>query len=261
METMKTPASLSSAATLAGQADALEERMMDELPPVPNTSVLYTSGALDPTGPAQRPPVQPGQHMLMAADPRLKPLPDKPSLMDFLNLRMRAGGVNHMLQSANLALKSGNNEKVVLACLLHDIAVAGFISSDHGYWAAQMIEPYVDAEVAWAVRAHQALRFFPDEAAGYTYPEMYVRLFGEHYQPEPYLVAEYQRFREHKWYMTGRLITINDLYAFDPNAVVNLEDFTDIIGRNFRQPEEGLGFDTSPSAHMWRTMNWPTRYL
>ena len=25
--------------------------------------------------------------------------------------------------------------------------------------------------------------------------------------------------------------------------------------------EEGLGFDDSPSALMWRTINWPTRYL
>jgi hypothetical protein len=33
------------------------------------------------------------------------------------------------------------------------------------------------------------------------------------------------------------------------------------IGRNFKQPKEGLGFDTSPSAHMWRTLNWPTRFL
>ena len=28
-------------------------------------------------------------------------------------------------------------------------------------------------------------------------------------------------------------------------------------GRNFRQPWEGLGFDGSPVAHMWRTVIWP----
>jgi hypothetical protein len=42
---------------------------------------------------------------------------------------------------------------------------------------------------------------------------------------------------------------------------VNLDDFVDIIGRNFKQPKEGLGLDNSPSAHMWRTMMWPTRFL
>ena len=67
--------------------------------------------------------------------------------------------------------------------------------------------------------------------------------------------------RNHKWYETARLLTVNDLYSFDPNLQVELEEFTDIVGRNFRQPEEGLGFDDSPSAHMWRTINWPTRFL
>jgi hypothetical protein len=61
--------------------------------------------------------------------------------------------------------------------------------------------------------------------------------------------------------MTSRLITVNDLYAFDPTVQVALEEFTDVVGRHFRQPKEGLGFDQSPSAHMWRTINWPTRYL
>jgi len=38
-------------------------------------------------------------------------------------------------------------------------------------------------------------------------------------------------------------------------------DFVDIIGRNFKQPKEGLGFDSSPTAHMWRTIIAPTKYL
>jgi predicted AlkP superfamily phosphohydrolase/phosphomutase len=65
----------------------------------------------------------------------------------------------------------------------------------------------------------------------------------------------------HKHYMTARLICVNDIYSFDPNAKVSLDDFTDIIGRNFKQPKEGLGLDNSPSAHMWRTMLWPSRFL
>jgi hypothetical protein len=54
---------------------------------------------------------------------------------------------------------------------------------------------------------------------------------------------------------------VHDIYSFDPDVHVELEEFTDIIGRNFRQPEEGLGFDSSPSAHMWRTLRQPTKYL
>jgi hypothetical protein len=34
-----------------------------------------------------------------------------------------------------------------------------------------------------------------------------------------------------------------------------------VIGRNFRQPEQGLGFDNSPVAHMWRAMIRPAKYL
>ena len=61
--------------------------------------------------------------------------------------------------------------------------------------------------------------------------------------------------------MTARMITVHDIYSFEPNVVVELDEFTDVIGRNFRQPKEGLGWDSSPSAHMWRTLIRPTRYL
>ena len=61
--------------------------------------------------------------------------------------------------------------------------------------------------------------------------------------------------------MTSRLITLNDLYSFEEGVVVDVDDFTDIIGRHFRQPKEGLGFDGSPVAHMWRSMIWPNNFL
>ena len=241
------------------QADALEERMSRELDRLAVQSVLYRSGEIDPSR-QQPPPDNPrGLPFLMGPDPRLPPMPDKPTLADFF--RLRFGPSTHVLQSAKLALAAGHSEKVVMACLLHDIAVTGFIRSDHGYWAAQLIEPYVDDEVSWAVRAHQFLRFYPDESVGYEYPEAYVRFFGADYRPDPHIDRAYQSALKHKYYMTARLVTMNDFYAFDPDAVVRLEEFTDIIGRNFRQPEEGLGFDHSPSAHMWRTIAMPTRFL
>src|SRR5262249_57466831 len=100
----------------------------------------------------------------------LRKMREKPRVVDYF--RCRFASTAHLLQSATHALKAGHNEKVILACLLHDIGVVSFIRCDHGYWGAQMIEPYVDEEVSWAVKAHQALRFFPDEAVGYKYPEM-----------------------------------------------------------------------------------------
>ena len=101
----------------------------------------------------------------------------------------------------------------------------------------------------------------PTNQYGYAYPDMYKKYFGEDYSPEPYIQEEYKRARDSKYYETSRLICVNDIYAFDPNAKVSLDQFEDIIGRNFKQPKEGLGWDNSPSAHMWRTIMWPTRFL
>ncbi len=200
-----------------------------------------------------------GKKFLMGPDPRIPPMPERPTLIDFF--KRRFGYIQHVMQSARLALNNGHGEKIALACLLHDISVTGFISGDHGYWGAAMVEPYVDEEIAWAIHAHQVLRFFPDPSVGYEYPEAYIRFFGEDFVPEPYVREAYARARDHKYYMTGRLITLNDLYSFDPDVTVEIEDFTDLIGRHFRQPAEGLGFDDSPAAHIWRTILWPTRAL
>ena len=156
----------------------------------------------------------PGKLLIMKGDPRLHKMPVKPTLIDYFKSRFTSTA--HLLQSAALAKKAGHSEKVILACLLHDVAVSGFIRCDHGYWGAQMIEPYVDEEISWAVRAHQALRFFPDESVGYQYPEAYTKWFGPDFKPEPYVVGEYERARAHKYYMTGRLITLNDLYSSTP---------------------------------------------
>jgi HD domain-containing protein len=244
--------------TTLERAEAAEHALSQELDRVVVKSVIYTSGERDPRVPVPRPP-DTGKRYMMGQDPRLPQMPARPTLIDYFKYRF--GPANHLLQSARLAMKSGAGEKVVLACLLHDIAIAGFIRSDHGYWSAQLVEPYVDEEVSWAIRHHQALRFYADEAAGYRYPELYTKLFGPDYQPDGYIQRAYQYARNHRWYMSSRLITVNDLYAFDPGVQVELEEFTDVVGRHFRQPEEGLGFDASPSAHMWRTMIFPTKYL
>jgi hypothetical protein len=247
--------------TLSEMADEVEHQMEEELDRVITKSLLFNlaDGKVAYDSGASLQAKYHGHRMLLGDDPRLPKMPAKPTLLDYF--RYRFASMNHLLQSATHALKGGHPEKVVMACLLHDIAVAGFIRADHGYWGAQMIEPYVDEEVSWAVRAHQALRFFPDEEMGYKYPEMYIKAFGADYKPEPYIYEEYRRARNHKWYGTARLICVNDIYSFDPNATVEIDDFVDIVGRNFRQPEEGLGWDLSPSAHMWRTLMRPTRYL
>lgn len=250
------PASAAAVMEKAEAADFAAAKEMDRYAIV--KSHLYTSGEIDHTKPQPRDDAK-GKLRLMGHDPRLPKMPEKPTLVDFFKLRF--GPCVHMLQSARLAQKNGCNEKVVLACLLHDVGNNGFIRADHGYWGAQLVEPYVDEEVTFAIRYHQALRFFPDEKYGYAYPESYTRMFGKDFDPGKHIHRAHEYCKKHKYYETTRLLTVNDLYAFDPNVHVELEEFTDVIGRNFRQPEEGLGFDDSPTSHMWRTINWPTRYL
>jgi hypothetical protein len=237
------------------RADALEETMMKRLdkPAAPvqppkvrrGTGVLF--GGFTPSG-------------LQPALAALAPMPAKPTLEDFFRLRFMPHTVTHMLQSANDALKKNEPEETVFACLLHDIAV-NLIKVDHGWWAAQMLEPYVSEKVSWAIRHHQALRFFPDASAGYEYPERYVEIFGKGYVPEPYIKAAYEEARKHKWYLEARMITVHDLYAFQPDVVVTLDPFIDTIGHCFKQPREGLGYDGSPVAHMWRSLIYPDHPL
>jgi hypothetical protein len=199
---------------------------------------------------------------MMGDNPALPRMPAKPKLLDFFKHRFTDITVRHLLASAKRALDDGQEEKIILACLLHDISNGCLIRTDHGYWGAQMIAPYVSEEIAFAVQYHQSLRYFPDESVGYEYPESYARFFGADYVPPEYIRRDAEYARAHRWYMSARLVTLNDIYFFDnSNGDVDPQIFTDIIGRHFHEPDEGLGFDRSPTAHMWRTMIWPNNFL
>jgi hypothetical protein len=245
------------------KAEALEHYMVEKLdemssgllpeaeqllPSPPEATVRRGVGSLfAPAGPADN------RRM-----PALAPMSNTPTLLEFFEKRFAPA--NHVLQSATRALKTGMSEEIVMACLLHDV-VQNLVRVDHAWWGAQMLEPYVSEKISWAIRYHQALRFYPDEKHGYEYPELYVRIYGKDYEPQPHIKAAYEFARNHRWYFEARMITVNDLYSFDPNAKVSIEPFIDIIGRQFKQPKEGLGNDNSPVAHMWRTMMFPDNPL
>jgi len=75
----------------------------------------------------------------MADDPRLPKMPDNRPLFDF-SATASAPPLT-CCRARGSPKRNGVSEKIVLACLLHDIAIAGFIRSDHGYWSAQLLEP------------------------------------------------------------------------------------------------------------------------
>jgi hypothetical protein len=74
----------------------------------------------------------------------------------------------------------------------------------------------IDEEVTWAIRAHQVLRFYPDDSVGYEYPASYVKTFGADYRPDPYVEEDYNRMRDHKWYMSVRMITVHPTRPLAP---------------------------------------------
>ena len=192
---------------------------------------------------------------------RLPPMPEKPTLLDYFKSALQRNIESRAAERQSRDERTGMSEEIILACLLHDV-VQELIKVDHGWWGAQMFEPYVSEKVAFAIRYHQALRFYEDTANGYEYPDLYRTIFGEDYKPEPYIEATYKMVRKHKWYLEAadgdgeRSVRIRTR-SVNPK----IEQFIDIIGRNFKQPKEGLGFDNSPSAHMWRSIATPDHPL
>lgn len=250
------------------KADALEAYMEEELDAAiqqGSAPEKYPTVAEIAERNAKRTSVRPGAGNVFNATNRdgspkgpLAKMSDQPTVLEFFEKRFAPA--NHVLQSATRALKTGMSEEIVFACLMHD-TVHALVKVDHGWWGAQIIEPYVSEKVVFAIRHHTTLRFYPDDKFGYEYPESYLQTFGEDYKPEPYLAQNYERVRNHKWYDLPRLVTVNDLYSFDSTSKVSIEPFIDIIGRQFKQPKEGLGYDNSPTAHMWRTIMFPDRPL
>ncbi|MDB4960783.1 MAG: hypothetical protein JWP01_782 [Myxococcales bacterium] len=202
------------------------------------------------------------------AEGSLDAMPAKPTLQDFITHRFLLA--QHLLYAADWAMKQKLPEPIILACLLHDIGHS-VARPDHAYWSAQLVRPYVSEHVVWVIENHQSCRFFADEANGYKGPpEFYKVYFGENYKPDAFTEATYKAARNHKWYMGARLVTMADQETPEPKALyvgdakhrhLTPDELTDIIGRNFKQPREGLGNDGSPVAHMWRTIINPTRML
>ncbi len=76
--------------TLSERADELEEKMMNDLNEriaTKSSLFLLADGKLEmPMGAALK-AANPDKYFLMGADPRLPPMPDKPTLIDFFKCR------------------------------------------------------------------------------------------------------------------------------------------------------------------------------
>ena len=148
--------------TLSERADELEEQMMNELNErIATKSVLFNmaDGKVEIEGGAALQAKHPGKTFLMGADPRLPKMPDKPTLIDFFKLRF-ASTPSAAERDPCVEGRAGRENHPGLPAARHRRGELHPLRSR--LLGAQLIEPYVDEEVSWAIRVHQALRFFPD---------------------------------------------------------------------------------------------------
>ena len=152
---------------------------------------------------------------------KLTPMPKNPSIK-FL----RAALCARQSRAAERDARDEDrmSEEIILACLLRDCVLS--LMADHGWWGAQLFEPtfpesrrsrFAITDAALLRRLGRRLRI----------SDQY-RIFGKDYAAaasKPPTVAE-----EPQVVHGPRLVTVNDLYAFDPKPSV-IRPFTDIIGR------------------------------
>src|SRR3954464_14382108 len=94
--------------SISHQADELEEHMMHELERIVTKSTLHylADGEVKMDAAAAVLAKNPGRHFLMGADPRLPPMPARPTLVDYFRCRFASHA--HLLQSATHALKASH---------------------------------------------------------------------------------------------------------------------------------------------------------
>ncbi|HEX4268650.1 MAG TPA: HD domain-containing protein [Steroidobacteraceae bacterium] len=122
----------------------------------------------------------------------------------------------HSLQTATRAEADGADEEMILGALVHDMGDS-LAPENHSNFAAEIIRPYVRAEVSWVVEHH-----------GLFQKIYYAHFLGE----EPELRAAY---REHPYYEScARFCERWDQAAFDPDyPTQSLEHFEPLVRRIF----------------------------
>ena len=128
----------------------------------------------------------------------------------------RVTRLEHSLQTATLAEADGADEEMIAGALIHDLGDS-LAPENHSNYAAEIIRPYVRAEVTWVVEHH-----------GVFQKLYYARYFGE--DPE-----QRAAYREHPYYESCvRFCERWDQAAFDPDYPTrSLEHFEPLVRRIF----------------------------
>jgi predicted HD phosphohydrolase len=131
--------------------------------------------------------------------------------------------LEHSLQAATRALRSGADEELIVAALIHDVGDE-LAPYNHAEIAAAVIRPYVRAEVTWIVRQHSLFQNY-----------YYVHHLGGDRDAR-------DRFRDHPWYQACKDFCANwDQCSFDPSYPSEpLSAFEPLLRRIFTRPAGNL---------------------
>lgn len=139
--------------------------------------------------------------------------------------------LQHSLQTATRAEADGADEEMVVGALLHDLGDS-LAPENHSRHAAEIIRPYVRAEVTWVVEHH-----------GLFQKVYYGHFFGE----DPQLR---ERFRDHPYYESCVWFCERwDQASFDPDYPWQpLEHFAPIVRRILSRPAFDSDIVGGPAA-------------
>lgn len=128
----------------------------------------------------------------------------------------RVTRLEHSLQTATRAEADGADEEMIAGALVHDLGDS-LAPENHSNYAAEIVRPYVRAEVTWVVEHH-----------GLFQKVYYAHFFGE----DPELRRAY---RDHPYYESCvRFCERWDQAAFDPDYPTRpLEHFEPLVRRIF----------------------------
>ena len=132
--------------------------------------------------------------------------------------------LEHSLQSATRAHRNGENEEMVVACLLHDIGDE-LAPMNHSEYAASILKPYVSEKTHWIVEKHGEFQMY---------------YYAHHLGCDK---NRRDKYKDHKYYQdTVEFCEKYDQKSFDPKyESLPLEFFEPIVKKIFtRKPYSSL---------------------
>jgi predicted HD phosphohydrolase len=159
-----------------------------------------------------------GKHQKSAA---ARQIMESLARLETIEVGFAANQLTHSLMAGTLARRAGASDEEVVAALCHDLGKL-FSIPNHGPIAAEMLKPYVSADIYQAIYWHQ------DFQGRYYYEHL-----GKDREAR-------RRFKGEGWYrFAEKLVDDWDAPAFDPAFAVDpLESFEPEVTRVFSNPRK-----------------------